>query len=84
MVVAKSNRDLISDELSGVLAAVAAQHAVISADDAALRVKRDAADVDWRRAQNLRLALFALDGEAGKTVSDADAANEQHLDGLEG
>lgn len=83
-MVTKSNRDLIEDEIGALLADLSVKHGEIKSADAALRVKRQAAEDVRLRSRNLRMALFALDGDMSKTVEDADAANEQHLAGLEG
>lgn len=79
----KSNRDLIEEEIGALLADVSIRQKEIRAEDEALRVKRAAADELRLRARNSRMALYALDGDMGKTIADADAANEQYLAGLE-
>lgn len=84
MVMTASNRDLIGSELDAVLVDLDGRRSEIRVADAALRLRREAADDVRLKARNLRMALFALDGEVGKTADDADAANEEHLEGLEG
>lgn len=79
-----SNRDLIRVELDARLADLSARRQAIRDADAALRVERSEADAVRVSARNLRMALFALDGDTGKTADDADAVNEKHLEGLEG
>lgn len=71
----KSNRDLIVEELGGVLSRLATQSEVIEEADAELRGMREAREEILVQARNLRLAVFALDGETGRTVEDADEAN---------
>ncbi|WP_144795690.1 hypothetical protein [Microbacterium paludicola] len=78
----KTNRELIEDEIEALLEDLNTRQQEIRTDDAALRVKRDAAEEVRLRSRNLRMALFAIDGETSKTLADADAANEQYLDGL--
>lgn len=78
-----SNRDLIGAELDALLTDLSGKQTAIRDADAALRTAREAADDVRLTARNLRMAVFALDGDMGKTVDDADAANEQHLAGTE-
>lgn len=75
----KTNRELIESELQAVLTSLEQQHDEVRAADAALRAKRAQADDTRAKARNLRMAAFALDGEVGKTVADADAANDAAL-----
>lgn len=83
-MVTKSNRDLIEEEIDALLSDLSVKHEDIRVADAALRVKRQVADEVRLRSRNLRMALFALDGDVSKTIEDADAANDQHLSRLEG
>lgn len=78
-----SNRDLIEAELDARLTDLSARHAAIRSADAELRGVREAAEGVRLTARNLRMAIFALDGDTDKTVADADAANEEHMSGLE-
>lgn len=81
--MAKTNRQLMEDALEASLDALALQQAEIREDDAALRVKRSAADEARADARRLRMAVFALDGDDTKTVADADAENDKVLQRLE-
>lgn len=81
-MVTQSNRERIEADYQSALEALHTRHEEIRQDDAALRAKRENAQGTRAQARNLRLALFALDGDVEKTHADADAAIDEALDAL--
>lgn len=81
-MVTQSNRERIEADYESALEQLHAQHEAIRAADTALRGMREQAQAARVGVRNMRLALFALDGDAEKTHADADAAVDQALEAL--
>lgn len=81
-MVTQSNRERIEADYETALEQLHAQHEAIRAADAALRAMREQSQTVRVGVRNMRLALFALDGDAEKTHADADAAVDEALEAL--
>lgn len=81
-MAAQSNRERIEADYEAGLVELHAQHEAIRAADAELRAMREHSGANRTGLRNMRLALFALDGDAEKTHADADAAVDEALEAL--
>lgn len=78
----QTNRQRIESDLEAALQGLHAEHEAIREADAEIRQKREQAQATRAQVRNLRLALYALDGDVEKTHADADAAIDRALAAL--